>query len=877
MKYLSTAFLLSLVVATGCKDDAPTDSNVAVDDSTPNEEIDADGDGFPATEDCDDENSGINPGATEICDGVDNNCDGNADEGVTTTYYQDYDNDGFGDNDQTVEACEPPEGYGVVGNDCDDGEANAYPGAEEICDGIDNNCDGEIDEEVGATYYADTDGDGYGDPETAVVACSQPTGYTTNADDCDDNNVYAYPGASEQCDEADNDCDAAVDEGVTTTYWIDLDADGFGDTDSSIEACSQPTGYADVDGDCDDGEALANPDETEVCDSIDNNCDGTVDEDTAADASTWYADSDGDTYGDAATSMQSCSQPSGYVADNTDCDDSELQSFPGNTEVCDSIDNNCDGNVDEDSAADAGTWYADSDGDTYGDASVTTQSCVQPSGYVTDSSDCDDADGTSYPGGTEVCDNADNDCNGSVDDNPTDGDIFYADTDGDSFGDINNTTVECSLPSGYSENHLDCDDTDAGEPVVADAVNGTTSGSGSVNDPMFYLQDAVDASGTCVLAMNGTYRETVDFSSAGDIHVRSLNGSGSTTIDPGYATCSAASLASGSCSNYGSVLTFASGSNASPTLEGFTVTGGTGEATTTTTSSDCADSSASYNGTLTCTIYLYEFFGGGLYVDGDSPNFVDVIVEDNNLPDFEQFVSGDFEQYWIYSYGGGLYATNSTASFEGVEIINNYADQGGGAYIAGSSSVGFLQTYVAGNEATDGAGMALDAASANLTNSIVAFNDATTDGGGVFQETSGAVTIVNSALAGNSSSTSGTARGNELYGGASTSTNVSNSLLYGTSSNAIAYSAGTTSSSYSGWYNSASGTTYGTGWSAGANDIGTDPRFTSFSDDGNINNDNFTLRSTSPAIDAGNPSSAYNDADGTTNDMGAYGGPNGDW
>ena len=107
---------------------------------------DIDGDGFEVGDDCDDENPLVSPNALEICDGIDNNCDGVVDEGVRSIFYADTDDDGFGDEDKPLEACEAPDGYVVIGTDCDDTESSVYPSAIELCDKIDNNCDGVVDE-----------------------------------------------------------------------------------------------------------------------------------------------------------------------------------------------------------------------------------------------------------------------------------------------------------------------------------------------------------------------------------------------------------------------------------------------------------------------------------------------------------------------------------------------------------------------------------------------------------------------------------------------------------------------------------------------------------------------------------------------------------
>ncbi|MDG1484202.1 MAG: putative metal-binding motif-containing protein, partial [Myxococcota bacterium] len=376
--------------------------------------VDADGDGYDDTEDCDDNNSVVNPSAAEICDGVDNNCDGQIDEGVSTTYYADADGDGFGDEGSPTEACEQPSGYVPIGNDCNDTTAEAFPGAEEKCDGVDNNCDGEIDEGLTEAYYADGDGDGFGDETTGVFACEKPSGMVSDGDDCDDTSADVFPGNPEVCDEADNDCDGDTDEGVTTTYYEDVDGDAYGISDSTTESCDLPTGYSASPGDCDDAASAINPDAVEVCDDIDNDCDG--DSDEGLTTATYYEDGDGDGYGDASASTEDCEAPSGYVSDDTDCDDADSTVNPGESEVCNEIDDDCNGSVDDGVTS---TWYADDDGDGYGDDDTATEGCDPGGGYIETDGDCDDADADINPDAAEVCDEADNDCDGSVDEGVT--------------------------------------------------------------------------------------------------------------------------------------------------------------------------------------------------------------------------------------------------------------------------------------------------------------------------------------------------------------------------------------------------------------------------------------------------------------------------
>ena len=477
------------------------------DDINPDLLVDDDGDGYYSSEDCDDNNSSINPGSVEICDGLDNDCDGEIDEGVTSTWYADTDGDGFGDEGSLVEACEKPEGYVPNGNDCDDSNPDVYPGNTEVCDGVDNNCDGEIDEDLSATWYADADGDGYGDPDSELVTCEEdPEGYVQDATDCDDTTADAHPGHEELCDELDNDCDGIVDEDVSTTYYADTDGDGYGDSSTTTEACGLPTGYSDNAQDCDDTNADINPGQPELCNGVDDDCDGFVDEDDATDSLTWYADADGDGYGDPYDVIESCAQPSGYVSDNTDCDDTTALANPGATEFCDGIDNDCDGYTDEDDAIDVTTWYRDADGDGYGDASNIDMDCVQPSGYVADDTDCDDGRADANPDAGEVCDGVDNDCDGTVDESDaSDASAWYRDRDEDGYGDSSSATIACDQPSGYVADSNDCDDrNDAISPAGTETCDGNDEDcDGDVDE------DATDA-GTWYLDADGDGHGSAD-------------------------------------------------------------------------------------------------------------------------------------------------------------------------------------------------------------------------------------------------------------------------------------------------------------------------------------------------------------------------------
>lgn len=253
----------------------------------------------------------------------------------------------------------------------------------------------------------DADGDGYFDQSRSSSSCPQP--WDCNDSTTGDGGQDERPGLTERCDNEDNDCDGAIDEGC------DDDNDGYCDatmtkqTSLIVSTCNQTASTASMGNDCDDSASTGGnvyPGATEICDDKDNDCDGgTIDE---------GCDNDGDGYCDASFAKQSgktvasCSNTPSNASQGDDCADTNDRIYPGATEACNNVDDNCSG------AADEG---CDDDNDDYCDAALvyTVSSTCSAGG------DCMDAPGFGavYPGALELCDGLDNDCNGDVDDNLT--------------------------------------------------------------------------------------------------------------------------------------------------------------------------------------------------------------------------------------------------------------------------------------------------------------------------------------------------------------------------------------------------------------------------------------------------------------------------
>ncbi|MES2642272.1 MAG: MopE-related protein [Myxococcota bacterium] len=261
-------------------------------DGDPETAVDADRDGYPAEDDCDDTNAAINPGVAEVCDAgdTDEDCNGAADDldpnpGGKTVFFLDVDGDGYGiPTGTTTEACDAPDGFADNVDDCDDANAEVSPGAPEVCNDRDDDCDAEIDEDAtdASTWFEDGDDDGFGDAAAPLVACEQPPGHVVDDTDCDDRNSATNPRASERCNGRDDDCDGDVDDddesldgSSGTTSYVDGDDDGYGDAASSVRTCALPAGYVTNDNDCDDEDGGVSPGAEEICENgVDDDCSG---------------------------------------------------------------------------------------------------------------------------------------------------------------------------------------------------------------------------------------------------------------------------------------------------------------------------------------------------------------------------------------------------------------------------------------------------------------------------------------------------------------------------------------------------------------------------------------------------------------------------
>jgi hypothetical protein len=444
--------------------------------------------------DCDDGNPAVFPGANEVCNGKDVDCDGQTDEKDSfgcMPLYPDTDGDGYGAGQPDC-VCPGSTGYTPGTGDCDDKADTIHPGATETCNDKDDDCDGTIDEENAQgcqTWYVDEDGDGIGQGAQSKCLCAPAGAYTASVPgDCADQDPESGTGLPELCDGKDNDCDGLKDEagaeGCSPAYK-DIDGDGWGGAEGGCFCGVQP-GLVSLGGDCDDGKPTVHPDAAETCgNNLDDDCDGEVNEAGAALCVDRYADADGDGFG-AGIAVCVCPEATGYAPLAGDCDDTSPQVSPAGMESCNGIDDDCDGAVDEKDADGCQEWYVDQDGDGLGNAALSACLCGPDALHTTlVPGDCDDMDKGTGGGAPETCDGKDNDCDGVIDEADAAGCVqAFVDADKDGWGGTANTCV-CKVGDGTSATGGDCDDLLAAvHPGAVELCNGLDDDCDGKTDPV---------------------------------------------------------------------------------------------------------------------------------------------------------------------------------------------------------------------------------------------------------------------------------------------------------------------------------------------------------------------------------------------------------
>jgi hypothetical protein len=360
-----------------------------------------------------------------------NNCTSTASHVLTVnqliTWYADADGDGYGDPANSVQSCTQPAGFVSDNTDCDDTDPDTNPGAPEVCDGIDNNCNGQVDENTSCC------------PILAAAPANVAIANSVCSSGCapDGGSIIAPPGAP--CPVGST-LQYQVNGGSWTSTLPTYNQNGpaqtiktrcvCDDDDNTISPESDPvttipgactpvsasisgatTGCGSVTLTASGGDTYQwnggnTPNEAEnafttsgmytvtVTNSV--GCTSTASTTVTLTSLTFYEDADGDGFGNPMVSTQACTAPMGYVANNLDCNDNAAAEFPGQI------------------------WYIDADGDGYASASVTQ--CARPAnGFLLSElsgiGDCDDNNPNVNPGAAEVCDGIDNNCNGQIDEN----------------------------------------------------------------------------------------------------------------------------------------------------------------------------------------------------------------------------------------------------------------------------------------------------------------------------------------------------------------------------------------------------------------------------------------------------------------------------
>ena len=425
---------------------------VGIDDPTPQGfvDVDGDGDGDPSQPvdvcgtppsgvvltgtDCDETNPAINASGTEVCNGLDDDCDGSVDE--------DFDGDGDGAFDAANADCNNQYGAAV---DCDDTDPAVNPSAVEVCNAIDDDCQFGVDDSF------DVDGDGYLDGSDPGCAAT----YGANSLDCDDLNNAIFPGAGETCDGVDEDCDGVIDQ--------TFDQDGDLSYDAGVADCLAFYGAA---ADCNDGDATSYPGAAEVCNGNDNDCDGVVDDDFDDDLDGWYDASEPDCLS--------------FYGSPGDCDDQNGAANPGLPEICTGgVDEDCDGDIDSADTDCGGAGDDDDSGHGGGDDDDSAIGDDDDSAPGDDDDTTGDDDDSGHGGGDDDDSGHgdDDDSTGDDDDSSGDDDDATGDDD-DSTGDDDDATGDDDDSTGDDDDATGDDDDTAGDDDDATGDDDDDGGAG---------------------------------------------------------------------------------------------------------------------------------------------------------------------------------------------------------------------------------------------------------------------------------------------------------------------------------------------------------------------------------------------------------------
>ncbi len=401
--------------------------------------------------DCDDTNSKTYPGAPELCDNLDENCNGVTDEGC------DKDKDGW--CDANMMTFGGPNVCPGGGGDCNDGNPDIRPDAKEKCNAVDDDCNGLTDETWPDLGLPCAGGKGQCVAK-GIKVCKADLSSSTCS-------VQPGPPQTEICDNLDNDCNGLTDEGC------DDDLDGY--CDANMGAIGHPYACLAGPGDCNDEDPDVHPGAKEVCDNIDNDCDDKTDAD------------DGDMIND---DPQQCETQKGVCAGTkksptmckagvwAKCDTSQYQAwniFYSTVESCDNMDNDCNGATDEGCDAD-GDGFCSAAKKIVGAPAVCSTKDPYTGFVITHVNDCDDNNAADFPGNTEICDNKDNNCNGNIDEG--------CDKDNDGYCDAN--LIVIGKPTVCPMGGNDCNDDpksggvliNPGEPETCfDSIDNNCNGS----------------------------------------------------------------------------------------------------------------------------------------------------------------------------------------------------------------------------------------------------------------------------------------------------------------------------------------------------------------------------------------------------------------